>query len=46
MFTDEMKDGKPAGKKSYTESTNSPSGYADWVTDKDSDRYGHVQRFQ
>jgi|WetSurMetagenome_2_1015567.scaffolds.fasta_scaffold317114_2 hypothetical protein len=46
MFTDEMVDGKPAGKKSYVDSTNNASVYADWVADKDSDKYGHVKRFQ
>jgi hypothetical protein len=46
MFSDEMVDGKPAGKKSYMDSTNSASGYAEWVADKDSDLYGHVKRFQ
>jgi hypothetical protein len=46
MFTDEMADGKPSGKKSYIDSTNNATSYAEWVTDKDSERYGHVKGFQ
>jgi hypothetical protein len=46
MFSDEMAGGMPAGKKSYMDSTNNASGFAEWVADKDSDQYGHVKRFQ
>jgi hypothetical protein len=46
MFSDEIVDGKPSGKKSYMESSNNASSYAEWVADKDSDLYGHVRRFQ
>lgn len=46
MFTDQMADGKPAGKRSYADSKNKASECADWVSEKDSDLYGHVKRFQ
>jgi hypothetical protein len=46
MFTDEMTDGKPAGKRSYIDSTNKASDYADWVASKDTEKDDHVMRFQ
>jgi hypothetical protein len=46
MFTDQMVEGKPMGKKSYIGRINKAVDYADWVSDKDSDKYGHVKRFQ
>jgi hypothetical protein len=41
-----MADGKPAGQKSISASTNKAVDYAYWVADRDSDQYGHVKRFQ
>jgi hypothetical protein len=46
MFTDEMAEGKPAGKKTYVTSTNKELDYADWVAEKDGDNWGHVKRCQ
>ncbi len=46
MFTDEMKDGKPAGKRSYIDNTNKASDYAEWVAGKDTEKDDHVMRFQ
>jgi hypothetical protein len=46
MFTDQMVDGMPTGKKSYIGGVNKSTDYADWVSEKDSDKYGHVKRFQ
>jgi hypothetical protein len=46
MFTDQAVDGKPAGKKSYIGGTNKATDYSDWVSEKDSDKYGHIKRYQ
>ena len=42
----EIADGKPAGDKQITDYTNSASYCADWVSEKDTERCGHVMRFQ
>jgi hypothetical protein len=46
MFTDQMAEGKPTGKRSYIASTNKASEYADGVVERDGDKWGHVTRFQ
>ena len=46
MFTDEMADGKPKGKKNYTGSTNKIADIVFWISDRDSDKYGHIKRIQ
>jgi hypothetical protein len=46
MFTDQVADGKPVGKRSEMCTTNNALEYAVWVSERDNDTYGHVKRVQ
>jgi hypothetical protein len=46
MFTDQMADGKPTGKRSYADSTNKATEFGQYVAERDGDKYGHVIRYQ
>lgn len=42
----DITEGKPAGEKQDMNYTNKASDYADWVSNKDTEAWGHIKRFQ
>ena len=44
-FSQQMVDGKP-NEKRYTGGINKASDYADWVSERDVEAYGHIKRVQ
>ena len=44
-FSQQMVDGKP-NEKRYTGGINKASDYADWVSERDVEAYGHIKRIQ